>query len=52
VKTNQLHAGNMVRTLAKNIKGGGGGQPFFATAGGTDVTGLEGALLQAKELLN
>jgi alanyl-tRNA synthetase len=52
VKTNQLHAGNMVRTLAKNIKGGGGGQPFFATAGGTDVAGLESALLQAKELLN
>jgi alanyl-tRNA synthetase len=52
VKTNQLHAGNMVRTLAKNIKGGGGGQPFFATAGGTDVTGLADALLQAKELLN
>lgn len=47
----RFHAGQMVKTLAANIKGGGGGQPFFATAGGSDASGLSNALRQAKELL-
>lgn len=46
-----LNAGNLVRELAKEIKGGGGGQPFFATAGGSDVHGLDAALDKAKELI-
>jgi alanyl-tRNA synthetase len=46
-----LHAGQVVKDLARNIKGGGGGQPFFATAGGSDATGLEAALAQGRALL-
>lgn len=46
-----LHAGNMVKSLAQHINGGGGGQPFFATAGGANPAGLETALDQVKELL-
>ncbi|WKN32419.1 alanine--tRNA ligase [Porifericola rhodea] len=51
ISTHDLHAGNMVKALAKNIKGGGGGQAFFATAGGKDVSGLDKVLIQAKEML-
>ncbi len=46
-----LNAGQMVRELAKEIKGGGGGQPFFATAGGKDLSGLDNAVAKAKEMI-
>ncbi|WP_069660493.1 alanine--tRNA ligase [Arcticibacter eurypsychrophilus] len=52
VNTRGLNAGNIVRELAKNIQGGGGGQPFYATAGGKDSSGLDKAILQAKELIS
>ncbi|MEL6557826.1 MAG: alanine--tRNA ligase [Bacteroidota bacterium] len=47
-----LHAGNMVKELAKEIKGGGGGQPFYATAGGKDLTGLERVVEKAKDMIS
>ncbi len=46
-----LHAGNLVRELAAHIKGGGGGQPFFATAGGNDPKGLDKVLSESKKTL-
>ena len=45
------HAGQMVRDLATHIQGGGGGQPFFATAGGKDTSGLPVALKAARTML-
>ncbi len=50
-KANSLHAGNIVKELAKEIKGGGGGQPFYATAGGTDTSGIERVLVRVSEFL-
>lgn len=43
VKSKGLNAGNLIREIAKEIRGGGGGQPHFATAGGSNVQGLEAA---------
>ncbi len=51
IQNKNLNAGQVVKELAKNIKGGGGGQPFFATAGGSDSSGLDAALAQGKALL-
>ncbi len=47
----QLNAGQIIREAAKEIQGGGGGQAFFATAGGKKPEGLEKALKKAQDII-
>jgi len=52
VASKNLNAGQVVRELGKYIQGGGGGQPFFATAGGKNVAGIPEALAKAVDFIN
>ena len=52
VKDYELNAGKIIREAAKLIKGGGGGQPHYAQAGGKDVEGVTAAVDKAIELAN
>lgn len=50
VKEHNLNAGAMVKEAAKLIKGGGGGQPHYASAGGKDLDGISVAVDKVIEL--
>jgi alanyl-tRNA synthetase len=50
-KEKKLHAGNIIKELAKEINGGGGGQAFFATAGGQNPKGLQNAINRLGEFV-
>ena len=52
VASKGLNASLVVRELGKYIQGGGGGQPFFATAGGKDVSGIDTALQRAEDFIS
>lgn len=51
VKEKQLNAGTIIRELAKLVGGSGGGQPFYATAGGKEPAGIPDLLKKAKEII-
>jgi len=51
VESRDLDASKIIRDIAKEIKGGGGGQPFLATAGGKDLSGLDRAIELAKGVI-
>ncbi len=51
VKEKKMDAGKIVRELAKEIQGGGGGQAFYATAGGKHPAGLKAAIEKASTFI-
>ncbi len=51
IKTYDLNASAIIREVSKEIQGGGGGQPFFATAGGKNPKGIDAALALADKII-
>ncbi len=51
VKDNNWNASQIIRDVAVEIQGGGGGQAFYATAGGKNPKGLDAAIEKVKELI-
>jgi len=51
VKEKNINASAIIREIAREINGGGGGQPFLATAGGRNPEGIEKAIQKAAELI-
>ena len=51
IVADNLNAAKIVRELGKEIQGGGGGQPFYATAGGKNADGLANVILKAKSYI-
>jgi alanyl-tRNA synthetase len=51
IEEKKLNASQIIRELGKEIQGGGGGQPFFATAGGKNLQGMKAALDKAAEMV-
>ena len=47
-----VNAGAIIRESAKAIGGGGGGQAFYATAGGKNASGIDDAIKKIKEILS
>jgi len=43
IESKSLHAGKIIKEISQHIKGGGGGQDFYASAGGTDASGIAAA---------
>jgi len=50
VTEKQLHAGHIIRELAREVGGSGGGQPYFATAGGKEPRGIPAMFAKALEM--
>ena len=50
--TDRFHAGKLIKPIAKEVKGGGGGKADLAQAGGKDPSGLENAFKTAEALIS
>ena len=51
VQSGNLNATTVIRNISKHIQGGGGGQPFYATAGGKNPAGIDAAIEEALKMI-